>query len=127
MSDFSNLLVLVADDSTDIRELLSLYLKRSGVKVLLAENGRQAVDLAQAQAPDLLLMDMEMPVMSGADATRALRAQGYRGAILALTAHQDPEQTRIMHEAGCDGILEKPLRRRQLLKVLAEMITTTGK
>ena len=126
MSDFSNLLVLVADDSTDIRELLSLYLKRSGVKVLLAENGRQAVELAQALAPDLLLMDMEMPVMSGAQATRALRAQGYRGAILALTAHQTPEQTRIMHEVGCDGILEKPLRRRQLLKVLAELITNTG-
>ena len=126
MTEFSNLQVLVADDSADIRELLSLYLKRSGVQVLLAENGLQALELAQAQAPDLVLMDMEMPVMNGADATQTLRSQGYRGAILALTAHQDPQQIQIMHEAGCDGILEKPLRRQQLLKVLAKMITNTG-
>ncbi len=121
MADFSHLRVLVADDTSDIRDLLSLYLTRSEVEVLLAENGRQAVDTALAQLPDLVLMDMEMPVMNGLDATRSLRTQGYRGAILALSAHQDPEQARLMSEAGCDGVLGKPLSRRRLLEVLADM------
>jgi len=120
MSDFSTLKVLVADDSADIRALLSLYLKRSGAQELQAENGRQAVDLALEQQPDLVLMDMEMPVMGGAEATRALRSTGYQGAILAMTAHEDSRQTQIMRDAGCNGILEKPLRRRKLLEVLAD-------
>ncbi len=125
MTDLSKLQVLIADDTADIRELLSLYLKRSGVRVLEAENGQQALDLALTKAPDLVLMDIEMPIMNGVEATRALRSQGYSGAILALTAHQDPEQSRIMHEAGCDGILEKPLSRRRLLQVLGEMTSNT--
>src|SRR5215813_5369165 len=89
--------VLVAEDNEDIRELVSHQLRRMGILVLLAEDGRRALDLALAQRPTLVLMDMDMPVMSGFDAVAALRAQGYRGSIFALTAYQDgPEAERAL-------------------------------
>ncbi len=124
LDDFSHMRVLVADDTVDIRDLLSVYLKRSGVQVLLAENGQQAIDLGLKEQPDLILMDMEMPIVNGPQATQALRAQGFQGVILALTAHQDSQQTQIMRDAGCDDILEKPLSRKRLLKVLSDMNTS---
>ena len=68
--------VLVAEDNEDIRELVSHQLRRMGILVLLAEDGRRALDLALAERPALVLMDMDMPVMSGFDAVAALRAQG---------------------------------------------------
>lgn len=118
--------VLVAEDNEDIRELVSHQLRRMGILVIVAENGRRALDLALAERPALVLMDMDMPVMSGFDAVAALRASGYRGSIFALTAYQDgPEAERAL-SSGCDALLGKPitselLRRhvRQALEVAA--------
>jgi CheY-like chemotaxis protein len=110
----SPLSVLVAEDNEDIRELVSHQLRRMGVLVLLAEDGRRALDLALAQRPTLVLMDMDMPVMSGFDAVAALRAQGYRGSIFALTAYQDgPEAERAL-SSGCDALLGKPITSERL-------------
>jgi CheY-like chemotaxis protein len=101
--------VLVAEDNEDIRELVSHQLRRMGVLVILAENGQRAFDLALAEHPALVLMDMDMPVMSGFDAVTALRASGYRGSIFALTAYQDgPEAERAL-SSGCDALLGKPI------------------
>jgi len=110
----SPLSVLVAEDNEDIRELVSHQLRRMGIFVLLAEDGRRALDLALAQRPALVLMDMDMPVMSGFDAVAALRAQGYRGPIFALTAYQDgPEAERAL-SSGCDALLGKPITSERL-------------
>ena len=106
--------VLVAEDNEDIRELVSHQLRRMGVLVLLAEDGQRAMDLALAEQPALVLMDMDMPVMSGFDAVAALRAQGYRGSIFALTAYQDgPEAERAL-SSGCDALLGKPITSERL-------------
>ena len=110
----SPLSVLVAEDNEDIRELVSHQLRRMGILVLLAEDGRRALDLALAQRPTLVLMDMDMPVMSGFDAVAALRARGYRGSIFALTAYQDgPEAERAL-SSGCDALLGKPITSERL-------------
>ena len=106
--------VLVAEDNEDIRELVVHQLRRMGVEVLQAGNGRQAIDLALAEQPALVLMDMDMPVMSGFDAVAALRAQGYAGPIFALTAYQDgPEAERAL-SSGCDALLGKPINSERL-------------
>ena len=68
--------VLIADDNEDIRDLVELFLTGMGLAVLIAEDGRQAVDSAMALQPDLVLIDMEMPEVSGLEAVVALRAQG---------------------------------------------------
>src|SRR5215510_4472407 len=114
--------VLVAEDNEDIRELVSHQLRRMGVLVLLAEDGQRAMDLALAKQPTLVLMDMDMPVMSGFDAVTALRAQGYRGSIFALTAYQDgPEAERAL-SSGCDALLGKPITSERLRNHVAQAL-----
>jgi CheY-like chemotaxis protein len=117
--------ILVAEDNEDIRELVAHQLRRMGIHVLQAENGRKAMELALAEQPALVLMDMDMPVMSGFDAVAQLRQRGYTKSIYALTGHSEgPEAERAM-ASGCDGLLGKPIcsdvLRAQVQKVLAEI------
>jgi CheY-like chemotaxis protein len=101
--------VLVAEDNEDIRELVVHQLRRMGVSVLQAENGRMALDMAMAEQPALVLMDMDMPVMSGFEAVEQLRRRGYTKPIFALTGHRDgPEADRAL-SSGCDALLAKPI------------------
>jgi two-component system, sensor histidine kinase LadS len=101
--------VLVAEDNEDIRELVVHQLRRMGVEVLQASNGRQAIDLALAEQPALVLMDMDMPVMNGFEAVAQLRLRGYTKPILALTGYNEgPEAERAL-ASGCDGLLGKPI------------------
>jgi CheY-like chemotaxis protein len=118
----SSLSVLIAEDNEDIRELVSHQLRRMGIVVLLAGDGRHALDLALAEHPTLVLMDMDMPVMSGFDAVAALRARGYRGSIYALTAYQDgPEAERAL-SSGCDALLGKPITSERLRSQVAQAL-----
>ena len=112
---------LVADDNEDSRKLATLMLKREGMIVAQAENGRQAVDQACAEMPELILMDLEMPVMGGLEALRAIRAGGNASAarIIALAAHAAGESREESLAAGADAYLVKPLRMAELQKALA--------
>ncbi len=101
--------VLIAEDNEDIRELVVHQLRRMGVNVLQAENGRAALDLALAEQPALVLMDMDMPIMTGFEAVEQLRRRGYTKPIFALTGHRDgPEAERAL-SSGCDALLAKPI------------------
>lgn len=110
--------ILVADDTPDLRQLLSLYLRRMGLDVLLAENGREAVEIAISKQPDLVFMDMQMPVMDGIEAIKALRQRGYAGVVLALTAQSERDRIEAMLDAGCDGYVEKPVRKERLESIV---------
>jgi signal transduction histidine kinase/ActR/RegA family two-component response regulator len=101
--------VLVVEDANDLRRLVGIYLKRLGLTVLEAVDGAQAVDLALRERPDAILMDMEIPVMHGLDAVKALRAQGFSRPILAMTAHLGEEQRTLALAAGCNDLLTKPV------------------
>jgi CheY-like chemotaxis protein len=101
--------ILIAEDNEDIRELVALQLRRMGIQVLQAENGRRAIDLALAEHPALVLMDMDMPVMSGFEAVQRLRSQGFTAPILAMTGYQEgPEAERAL-TSGCNGLVGKPI------------------
>lgn len=114
--------VLLADDNNDIRDLVTRLLKRQGVSVLSVVNGRQAVDMALKEMPDVVLMDMEMPIMDGLAATKLLREKGFTRPIFAMTAHPEgPEVERALKE-GFDGYLEKPVNREQLNGILAAFL-----
>lgn len=112
---------LAADDNEDSRKLASLILKREGMIVAQAEDGQQALDQATTGEFDLILMDLEMPVMSGLDAIRAIRAlQPPRTIrIVGLSAHADEAAKRECLAAGADAYLVKPMRLADLQKVLA--------
>ena len=101
--------ILIAEDNEDIRELVAMQLRRMGMQVLQAENGRRAIDMALAEHPALVLMDMDMPVMNGFEAVRRLRLEGFTGPILAMTGyHEGPEAERAL-TSGCDGLVGKPI------------------
>ena len=106
------MLILVADDFEDTRSVMRLLLEMKGHAVVEAADGRQAVAGAISHDPDLILMDLSMPVMDGFDATRCLREQPAtaRTPIVALTAHSDHGAWREKAmRCGCNECYAKPL------------------
>lgn len=117
--------VLVVDDGEENRELVQLVLQNVGIDVAVAENGQIAVDTVRAQAFDLILMDMQMPVLDGYGATRQLRADGVEIPIIALTADAMKGFEEKCLAAGCTGYLTKPVDIDQLLETLGERLGGT--
>ena len=108
--------ILLVEDSVDNQALMRAYLKNSGARLQVARDGEEAVSMAFASEHDVILMDIQMPKMDGLEATRRLRCQGYRGPILALSAHALAEERIRSIEAGCQAHLTKPIGRRALIE-----------
>jgi len=98
--------ILVIDDDPDLREFLRLMLTSMGFEVTSAANGQQALDAIERHDPDLILLDMKMPVMDGWEFCRALESRNVRPPIVVLTAAPDPAARAA--EAHADGWLGKP-------------------
>ena len=111
--------VLVVDDGTENRQLVRVLLEEVGLHVSEAENGQVAVDRVAAEPFDLILMDMQMPVMDGPTAARTLRAGGCSLPIIALTANAMKGFERELDEAGFSGFQTKPINVDALLRDLA--------
>lgn len=118
--------ILVVDDGEANSTLISVILRRAGIEVLTAGNGQVAVDLASKRRFDLILMDMQMPVMDGYTATRQLRAKGYDLPIIALTANAMRGDEAKCLAAGCSGYLTKPIEAHQLLETVAQVLHVSG-
>jgi len=115
--------VLLAEDHPTNRKVVALILEAVGVDLTIVENGQAAVEAAQANDFDVILMDMQMPVMDGLTAIRLIRererAMGARRTpILALTANAMPEHARASAEAGADGHLSKPIAAAKLIEAV---------
>ncbi len=114
--------ILVVDDGATNRNLLSLVLGRAGAEVVQAENGQIAVELVNSENFDIVLMDMQMPVMDGYAAATMLRKQGHTLPIFALTAHAMAGDEEKCLAAGCSGFCTKPIDIDKLLKQIAEAL-----
>ena len=110
MSEQNQPLILVVDDYQDAREMYAEYLQFSGFRVAEARNGNEAVEQAFALKPDLILMDLSLPVMDGWEATRRLKADERTAGIpvVALTGHALAGISDGAREAGCDSFVTKP-------------------
>jgi two-component system, sensor histidine kinase len=114
--------VLVVEDGDTNRKLIDLLLRRAGLEVVTAENGKLGVDAALAGPFDLILMDMQMPVMDGYTAARMLRERGLQLPIIALTAHAMSGDEQKCRAAGCSGFMTKPIHADVLLQAVAATI-----
>jgi CheY-like chemotaxis protein/HPt (histidine-containing phosphotransfer) domain-containing protein len=112
--------VLVVDDIRDNQSLISLYLNRMGIEPTIATNGLEAIEVASNGDFDLVLMDIQMPVLNGIDATKRLRAIQYKKPIIALTANVMKSDLALYKEAGFDDTLAKPLEKDKFIKVISK-------
>jgi two-component system cell cycle response regulator DivK len=117
-------LVLLVDDYADNRAMYARYLVHAGFRVDEATNGVEALDKAGALQPDLIVMDLSLPVMDGWEATRRLKAnpQTKRIPVLALTGHALGDHEREATAAGCDGYVTKPCLPEDLAARIQDML-----
>ncbi len=114
--------ILVVEDNQSNQKLIEAVLHKMGLAVAVVDNGRKAMETISTHKFDLILMDMQMPVMNGYDATQALRARGETTPIIALTAHAMMQDKEKCLACGCNGYMTKPIDRQQLIEVLRQYL-----
>jgi two-component system cell cycle response regulator DivK len=118
--------VLIVEDNEDNRIIYRTFFEHHGYVVLEACDGEAGVRTAREQRPDIVLMDISMPVLNGLEATKILKADPATAAIpvVALTAHAMAEDRDLAAEAGCDSYVAKPAEPRQVLAEVQRMLAT---
>jgi PAS domain S-box-containing protein len=121
MASLQDCSILLAEDGVDNQRLISIVLGKAGARVTVVDDGLAAMDEAMApdSSYDIVLMDMQMPVLDGYESTRRLRAAGYDRPIIALTANAMNSDRRECLEAGCDDHVAKPVKRQVLVDCVA--------
>ena len=116
--------LLLVEDNEMNRDMLSRRLERKGYAVAIAVNGQQAVDMAAADPPALVLMDMSLPVLDGWEATRRIKANAATRSIpiIALTAHAMQGDKERCMACGMDGYVSKPLKIEELFSVIEKVV-----
>ena len=122
-ADIAGTKVLLAEDVLDNQVLMKMYLEKAGVEVEIANNGDEAINAALHKKYDLILMDIQMPVTDGLQATKHLRKQGFRGPIVALSANAMSEDISRSIEAGCNAHLTKPITKFKLIEAIQNFKT----
>jgi CheY-like chemotaxis protein/anti-sigma regulatory factor (Ser/Thr protein kinase) len=112
--------VLVAEDAKANQALIRILLQKMGFDVIMVEDGQQAVDRVSKETFDVILMDMQMPVMNGYDATRRIKAMGVPTPIIAVTAHAMKGDEQKCFDVGCDGYVAKPIDRKKIEEIIRE-------
>lgn len=115
--------ILLVEDSPDNQQLVSMYIRKTGAQLTIVDNGKQALKKAQAREFDLILMDMQMPVMDGLEAMRQLRASGYKRPIVSLTANAMLSDREKCVAAGADDYLVKPIELQRFYQILNRFLS----
>ena len=120
--------ILLVEDNEMNRDMLSRRLARRGYEVVVGEDGQKGVELASSENPDIILMDMSLPVIDGWEATRRIKADAATAAIpvIALTAHAMASDREKALAAGCDDYDTKPVELDRLLGKIAALLDGAG-
>lgn len=121
-------LILVAEDSADSAVSISLHLQQTGYQVVMANDGEEAVKIAALTRPDLILMDLSMPVLDGLGATRRIREESPSQyiPIIAITAFSTSGFLQAAHDAGVDGYLTKPIDFKRMDDLIKALLPDRG-
>ena len=121
--------ILIVEDSLLNRKLVETVLRPHGYHLLLAVDGEEAVEIATCERPDLILMDMQLPKVSGYDATRTLKSQPKTAhiPIVALTAHAMADERERALAVGCDGYITKPIDTRAFPGQVRQYLDSAGR
>lgn len=119
-ADLQGLRILVVDDSSDNRLLIRRFLSSHGAEVKEASDGAEGISKALSENFDVVLMDIQMPVMDGFEAIRKLRSKAFSNSVIAISAHNKEIDRQKCREVGCDGFLAKPLTPSRLIREIAE-------
>ena len=116
--------ILLVEDQEDTRDMLLRRLEKRGYEVSIAVDGAEGVEKARSETPDLILMDMSLPVMDGWEATRILKKEDATRSIpvVALTAHAMSTDREQAFEAGCDAYETKPIELPRLLETMEKLL-----
>ncbi|MCG8313586.1 MAG: response regulator [Pseudomonadales bacterium] len=117
--------ILYAEDNQDNQNLISMLVKPTGASLKVVDNGAEAMAEALRQEYDLILMDIQMPMMSGTTATRLLRENGYQNPIVAITANLMDYEIKEYLSIGCNGYLAKPVHKNRFYEVLSLYLAST--
>jgi len=123
--NWSNKVILIAEDEESNFRFLEMVLSRTKIKIVWAQDGLKALEMAKVFNPDLILMDIKMPVMDGFEATREIKKILPKIPIIAQTAYAMDSDERLSFEAGCSYHLSKPIRAKKLIEVVAQYIEKT--
>jgi CheY-like chemotaxis protein len=111
--------VLLVEDQSDCRLLIHLYLRHLDIILIQASKAREAFEILKSEEADIILMDIQMPEINGYEAVKFLRNSDYKKPIIALTAHAMTDEVEQCYEVGCNDVLTKPIRKQDLIKMLA--------
>jgi len=119
---FAGMRALVVEDNPSNQKLIKLILEKQGLTVVVAENGKIGVDCVSRERFDIILMDIQMPVMNGFEATNEMRRLGIKTPIIAVTANAIKGDREKCLEAGCDEYVTKPIEKAKLLDIMTRYI-----
>ncbi len=114
--------VLVVDDEADVCELIRLVLERAGLEVVLAHNGKVGLEALRQEAPDLVMVDLQMPIMDGGEFLQALKAEKHRVPVLVMTGRRRPGVNDRLVETRADAFLAKPFGYQELLRQVTALL-----
>ena len=117
--------ILIAEDREELQELLRVYLGATGAQLFFVSNGAEALQMLNAATFDLVLLDIQMPVMNGLDTVMELRRLSYCGVIYAVTANVGLEDRKRYMSAGFNGVVNKPFQREELVHIILETLPRT--
>ena len=118
--------ILVIDDDITALDLVDILFEGQGFEVVRHSNGLAALDGLQSSKPDLILIDLMMPHLAGQECVRQMRSQGVSVPIVAFTALDDPSAHQEARQAGCDKVIVKPCKSKDLIKEIEKLLVNPG-
>src|SRR5258707_3995086 len=114
--------ILLVDDEPDLRTIIAEWFKREGSRVLVAEDGAEALNIIQANQVDVVVSDVRMPVMDGITLLKKVKASGYKSSVMFVSGFTDVIKRREAYDLGVEAVMSKPVERKHLIAAVTRIL-----